>query len=190
MACGPCRTRRSCCCLRRRRSQDYGLEKVLTPAREPAGLKRAVRIRRALISRASLTKTLEASAVSIQNYDYGKVLGACCENVVRYVPIPLGIASPLKIDRVAFLLPMTTAEGTLVASASRGCKALNTGGGATTVLTQDAMTRGPAIDFPSAVVAADAEAWVASPAGPEALRAAFESPWRFARLTGTKTAMA
>jgi hypothetical protein len=42
----------------------------------------------------------------------------------------------------------------LVASTSRGCKALNAGGGVTTVLTRDAMTRGPAIDFPSIVSAA------------------------------------
>jgi len=44
---------------------------------------------------------------------------------------------------------MATAEGSLVASTARGCKALNLGGGVTTVLTRDAMTRGPAIDFPS-----------------------------------------
>jgi len=42
---------------------------------------------------------------------------------------------------------MATAEGTLVASTSQGCKALNAGGGVMTVLTQDAMTCGPAMDF-------------------------------------------
>jgi hydroxymethylglutaryl-CoA reductase len=60
---------------------------------------------------------------------------------------------------------MATAEGTLVASTSRGAKALNAGGGVTTVLTADAMTRGPAIDFPSIVEAARARAWIASPEG-------------------------
>ncbi|KAJ7098396.1 hydroxymethylglutaryl-coenzyme A reductase-domain-containing protein [Mycena epipterygia] len=168
----------------------YSLEKVLAPAQEPAGLERAVRVRRALVSRASLTQTLETSDIPFEHYDYAKVLGACCENVIGYVPIPLGIAGPLTIDGVSFHIPMATAEGTLVASASRGCKALNAGGGVTTVLTQDAMTRGPAIDFPSIVEAARAKAWIASPTGHDALKAAFESTSRFARLTGLKTAMA
>ena len=87
-------------------------------------------------------------------YDYSRVFGACCENVVGYIPIPLGIAGPLKIDGVNVHIPMATAEGTLVASASRGCKALNAGGGVTTVVHKDGMTRGPAIDFPSVVQAA------------------------------------
>ncbi|KAJ7115526.1 hydroxymethylglutaryl-coenzyme A reductase-domain-containing protein [Mycena crocata] len=168
----------------------YALEKVLAPAQEAAGLERAVRIRRALVSRASLTQTLEESNVPFERYDYAKVLGACCENVVGYIPIPLGIAGPLNIDGASFHIPMATAEGTLVASTSRGCKALNAGGGVTTVLTQDAMTRGPAIDFPSIVEAARAKAWIASPTGHGALKSAFESTSRFARLTSLKTAMA
>ncbi|KAK7038037.1 3-hydroxy-3-methylglutaryl coenzyme A reductase [Favolaschia claudopus] len=168
----------------------YALEKVLAPAQEPEGLERAVRVRRAIVSRASLTQTLETSLVPYETYDYGKVLGACCENVIGYIPIPLGIAGPLTIDGVSFHIPMATAEGTLVASTSRGAKALNAGGGVTTVLTADAMTRGPAIDFPSIVEAARARAWIASPEGHGALKSAFESTSRFARLTGLKTAMA
>ncbi|KAF7357002.1 3-hydroxy-3-methylglutaryl coenzyme A reductase [Mycena venus] len=168
----------------------YALEKVLAPAQEALGLERAVRVRRAVVSRASLTQTLETSDVPFEAYDYAKVLGACCENVVGYVPIPLGIAGPLTIDGVSFHIPMATAEGTLVASTSRGAKALNAGGGVTTVLTADAMTRGPAIDFPSIVEAARARAWIASPDGHGALKAAFESTSRFARLTSLKTAMA
>ncbi|KAF7305947.1 3-hydroxy-3-methylglutaryl coenzyme A reductase [Mycena chlorophos] len=168
----------------------YALEKVLAPAQELPGLERAVRVRRALISRASLTQTLETSDIPFETYDYSKVLGACCENVIGYVPLPLGIAGPLTIDGVSFHIPMATAEGTLVASTSRGCKALNAGGGVTTVLTQDGMTRGPAIDFPSIVEAARAKAWISSPEGHLALKTAFESTSRFARLTGLKTAIA
>lgn len=124
------------------------------------------------------------------NYDYSRVIGACCENVVGYIPIPLGIAGPLKIDGELYPIPMATAEGTLVASTSRGCKALNAGGGVTTVVTQDAMTRGPAIDFPSIVVAAQAKAWIDSPDGSAVLREAFESTSRFAKLRQLKCAMA
>ncbi|KAG7091853.1 hypothetical protein E1B28_008255 [Marasmius oreades] len=164
----------------------HSLEKVLGNAE----LERAVRIRRALISRASVTKTLEYADIPISNYDYSRVMGACCENVVGYIPLPLGIAGPLKIDGHSFPIPMATAEGTLVASTSRGCKALNAGGGVTTVLLKDAMTRGPAIDFPSIVVAAQAKAWIDSPEGYGAIKEAFESTSRFAKLSNLKTAMA
>jgi hydroxymethylglutaryl-CoA reductase (NADPH) len=124
------------------------------------------------------------------NYDYSRVLGACCENVVGYIPIPLGIAGPLKVDGVMYHIPMATAEGTLVASTSRGCKALNAGGGVRTVVTQDGMTRGPAIDFPSAIRAAAAKVWIDSAEGHEVLKAAFESTSRFAKLKSLKTALA
>ncbi|OAV99543.1 hypothetical protein PTTG_06102 [Puccinia triticina 1-1 BBBD Race 1] len=162
----------------------YALEKLLKD------FPRAVRIRRALISRASLTKTLETSVLPYLHYDYGLVMGQCCENVVGYMPIPVGIAGPLRIDGTAFPLPMATTEGALVASTSRGCKALNAGGGVTTVVTADAMTRGPALEFPDLLVAARAKAWVESEEGRAALKAAFDSTSRFARLISLKTALA
>ncbi|KIM42323.1 hypothetical protein M413DRAFT_70770 [Hebeloma cylindrosporum] len=164
----------------------YALEKVLGMNE----LERAVRIRRALISRASRTQTLESSDIPLTNYDYSRVLGACCENVVGYIPLPLGIAGPLNVDGNLYPIPMATAEGTLVASTSRGCKALNAGGGVTTVLTQDAMTRGPAIDFPTITMAADAKMWIDSEDGYATIKEAFESTSRFAKLKSLKTAMA
>ncbi|GJE93713.1 3-hydroxy-3-methylglutaryl-coenzyme A reductase [Phanerochaete sordida] len=162
----------------------YALEKML------GDFERAVTIRRALISRASNTKTLEHSDVPMTGYDYSRVMGACCENVIGYMPLPLGIAGPLKIDGVSFPIPMATAEGTLVASTSRGCKALNAGGGVTTVLTYDGMTRGPAIDFPNIVQAAAARAWIESTEGYAIIKEAFESTSRFAKLQNIKCAMA
>ncbi|KAK8846554.1 hydroxymethylglutaryl-CoA reductase (NADPH) [Kwoniella newhampshirensis] len=162
----------------------YALEKVLK------NLERAVRIRRAVISRVSLTRTLEASALPMADYDYKQIIGACCENVIGYMPIPVGIAGPLNIDGVTLHIPMATTEGTLVASTSRGCKALNAGGGVTTVLTHDAMTRGPAIDFPNITQACDARIWIDSKEGFGILKAAFDSTSRFARLQTLECALA
>ena len=162
----------------------YALEKALKD------LERAVRVRRAVISRTSLTQTLEASALPMADFDYKSIIGACCENVIGYMPLPVGIAGPLKIDGEMLHIPMATTEGTLVASTSRGCKALNSGGGVTTVLTHDAMTRGPAIDFPSIVMAADARIWIDSAEGFSTLKQSFDSTSRFARLQTLECALA
>ena len=137
-----------------------------------------------------MTKTLEHSDIPTANYDYSRVIGACCENVIGYMPIPLGIAGPLKVDGTLFPIPMATAEGTLVASTSRGCKALNAGGGVTTVIVYDAMTRGPAIDFPSIVEAAKAKRWIDHEEGYDVLKEAFQSTSRFAKLQSLKVAIA
>lgn len=162
----------------------YALEKQLK------NLDRAVRVRRAVVSRASLTQTLETSALPMNDYDYKSIIGACCENVIGYMPLPVGIAGPLNVDGQLLHIPMATTEGTLVASTSRGCKALNAGGGVTSVLTQDAMTRGPAIDFPTIKQASEAKIWIDSDDGFNTLRDAFNSTSRFARLQRLKTAMA
>ena len=137
-----------------------------------------------------MTKTLEHSDIPMTNYDYSRVIGACCENVIGYMPIPLGIAGPLKVDGSLFPIPMATAEGTLIASTSRGCKALNAGGGVTTVIVYDGMTRGPAIDFPSIVEAAKAKRWIDHEDGFDVLKEAFDSTSRFAKLQSLKVAMA
>lgn len=166
----------------------YALEKVM-----PSQMERAVEIRRAVISRAVKEQTgcsWEEAEIPYENYDYAKVLGACCENVVGYIPIPLGVAGPLVVDGKSTPIPMATAEGTLVASTSRGAKALNAGGGVTTVVTQDVMTRGPAIAFPSISSAAKAKAWLESEEGNAIVKEAFESTSRFARLQRLKSTMA
>jgi hydroxymethylglutaryl-CoA reductase (NADPH) len=141
-------------------------------------------------ARASNTQSFEDSDVPMNDYDYSKVIGACCENVVGFIPLPLGIAGPLNIDGVSYPIPMATAEGTLVASCSRGCKAINAGGGVATLVMQDGMTRGPAIDFPTAIRAAEAKVWIDSPEGYATLKAAFETTSRFARVKQLKTAIA
>ncbi|GBB85133.1 hypothetical protein RclHR1_01170017 [Rhizophagus clarus] len=161
----------------------YALEKVL------GDMERAVKIRRALISRASITKTLETSALPMKDYDYSKVMGACCENVIGYMQIPVGIAGPLNIDGESIHIPMATTEGCLVASTARGCKAINAGGGATTVITKDGMTRGPCVEFPNIKRANEAKIWIDNE-GNSIIKRAFDSTSRFARLIDIKATLA
>ncbi|KAI9037946.1 HMG-CoA reductase [Aspergillus affinis] len=155
---------------------------------------RAVKIRRGVVSRtratAAVTSSLEKSKLPYKDYNYGLVHGACCENVIGYLPLPLGVAGPLTIDGQSYFIPMATTEGVLVASASRGAKAINAGGGAVTVLTGDGMTRGPCVGFPTLKRAAEAKVWIDSEEGTSILTAAFNSTSRFARLQYLKTALA
>ena len=172
----------------RQKIPGYALEKVL------GDTTRAVKIRRAVISRGTLSSTtagrLEGSLLPYKNYDYNRVLGACCENVVGYLPLPLGLAGPLIVDGQQFYIPMATTEGVLVASTSRGCKAINSGGGATTILTGDGMTRGPCVSFPTLKQAGAAKLWLDSDQGQATIKKAFDSTSRFARLQTVKAALA
>jgi hydroxymethylglutaryl-CoA reductase (NADPH) len=166
----------------------YALERTL------GDTTRAVKIRRAIISRtpatAETTSLLETSLLPYEHYDFDRVLGACCENVIGYMPLPLGVAGPIVIDGQSFFLPMATTEGVLVASTNRGCKAINAGGGAVTVLTGDGMTRGPCIAFETLERAGAAKVWLDSEDGKRTMTKAFNSTSRFARLQSIKTALA
>ena len=81
--------------------------------------------RRQIIALKSESAAASMTSVPYENYDYSKVFGACCENVVGYVPVPLGIAGPLLVDGAYYQIPMATTEGTLIASTNRGCSALS-----------------------------------------------------------------
>lgn len=92
------------------------LEKVLYP-----DTGRAVKIRIAVIS-----KTLSATRASafqddghglpFGDYDWNRVYGKCCQNVIGYLPVPVGLARSLIIDGQEYSLPLATTEGALVAS--------------------------------------------------------------------------
>jgi hydroxymethylglutaryl-CoA reductase (NADPH) len=82
--------------------------------------------------------------------------------------LPLGFAGPLNFDNSLLPIPLSTTEGALVASVSRGCKAINVligiltlichlifqnsiarGNKLTVIVYADAMTRAPVLKFKS-----------------------------------------
>nr|CAD7407654.1 unnamed protein product [Timema poppensis] len=113
----------------------YQLEKAM------ANPERGVLIRRKIVGNAGNFVNALAD-LPYQNYDYSKVMGACCENVIGYMPVPVGLAGPLLLDGRLVYVPMATTEGCLVASTNRGSRALMKCG-VTSRIVADGMTRGP-----------------------------------------------
>ncbi|XP_017888223.1 3-hydroxy-3-methylglutaryl-coenzyme A reductase [Ceratina calcarata] len=153
----------------------YQLEKAV------GDMERGVGIRRLIVGEAG--KFLDNLCdLPYREYDYSKVLGSCCENVIGYVPVPVGIAGPLLVDGEFYHVPMATTEGCLVASTNRGSRALLKCG-VTSRVVADGMTRGPVVRFPNIVRASEAMAWMQEPDNFKEMKESFDLTSRFARLT-------
>ncbi|NXN26379.1 HMDH reductase, partial [Nycticryphes semicollaris] len=142
---------------------------------------RGVSIRRQMLSK-KLPEPSSLQYLPYRNYNYTLVMGACCENVIGYMPIPVGVAGPLFLDNKEFQVPMATTEGCLVASTNRGCRAICLGGGASSCILADGMTQGPVVRLPTACQAAEVKVWLESPEGFKIMKEAFDSTSRFAHL--------
>uniref|UniRef100_K7G1G9 3-hydroxy-3-methylglutaryl coenzyme A reductase n=1 Tax=Pelodiscus sinensis TaxID=13735 RepID=K7G1G9_PELSI len=142
---------------------------------------RGVSIRRQMLSQ-KLPEPSSLHYLPYRHYNYSLVMGACCENVIGYMPIPVGVAGPLFLDSKEFQVPMATTEGCLVASTNRGCRAICLGGGANSRILADGMTRGPVVRLPSACRSAEVKAWLENSKGFKIIKDAFDSTSRFARL--------
>lgn len=71
-----------------------------------------------------------------------------CENMIGVTQIPVGVAGPLLVSHTSFeskeyYVPLATTEGALVASVSRGCKAITESGGVNTDSLRIGASRGP-----------------------------------------------
>jgi hypothetical protein len=88
--------------------KDHQLEKVLEPHR-------AVTVRRlkfnALLENLGRGGDVLAELPHEHDLDYKRVLGANCEIVVGYVPIPVGMAGPVTLNGESVYIPMATTEG-------------------------------------------------------------------------------
>jgi hydroxymethylglutaryl-CoA reductase (NADPH) len=113
---------------------------------EYSTLEEAVKERRKYIE--SITEKTALRKLPYRGYPYEDVYKRCCENVIGYIPIPVGIAGPILLNNKEYYLPMATTEGTLVASTSRGAKAITESGGCYATIIKDSITRAPIIKCP------------------------------------------
>jgi NADP-dependent 3-hydroxy-3-methylglutaryl-CoA reductase len=88
------------------------------------------------------------------------------ENFAGSVEVPVGLAGPLLFTgdaaRGSLVAPLATTEGALVASASRGARAITAGGGVTTKVLSQRMTRAPAFEFADIAAAVRFTDWLRS----------------------------
>jgi hydroxymethylglutaryl-CoA reductase (NADPH) len=86
------------------------------------------------------------------------------ENFAGSVEVPVGLAGPLLFTgdaaRGSVVAPLATSEGALVASASRGARAITDGGGVTTKVLSQRMVRAPAFEFADIAAAARFTDWL------------------------------
>lgn len=147
--------------------------------RQLGDMERAVRLRRAVVEQRTGAEGV-LDELPYEHYDYARVHGQCCENVVGYVPIPVGVAGPLLVDGREYNVPMATTEGALIASVNRGSRALTMCGGVRTDVLQDGITRAPVVRVPSARVAAQIKRFCDEEF--DLIADAFASTSRFARV--------
>lgn len=86
------------------------------------------------------------------------------EHFTGVAQVPIGFAGPLTVNgehaKGDFLIPLATAEGTLVASYNRGIKLINACGGVTCSVVDDAMQRAPVFVMENAREAREFTKWV------------------------------
>lgn len=156
--------------------RSHALEKVLN---NPL---RGVEVRRKFVMKQSHVKNKNLDSVPYKDYDYEQVSGACAENVIGYMTIPLGVVGPILLDGEFYHIPMATTEGCLVASTNRGCNVLTAAGGVRSTLEDEGMTRAPILKFRDIKQAAEVKRWLETPDHFSEIKSKFDSTSRFARL--------
>ncbi len=120
----------------------------------------------ALVRRVYLERKLGISLSGIAStiLDFEELYGRNIENPIGAVQVPVGIVGPLRVEgeyaRGEFYVPLATTEGALIASISRGVKAVTLSGGARVRVVRDGMTRAPLLRVESVVEAVRLAEWV------------------------------
>eukprot|EP00924_Labyrinthula_sp_SR-Ha-C_P007387 maker-scaffold_24-snap-gene-1.28-mRNA-1 protein AED:0.04 eAED:0.04 QI:0/0/0.5/1/0/0/2/66/465 len=161
-----------------------------------AGPSSAVTIRRSLLAQMSpnassaLQNLPETGADFDTQQFYEQIHNVNAENVVSFLPIPIGVAGPLVLDDKEVYVPLATTEGALIASINRGMSAIRKSGGCTSRVFRNGMTRAPVMEFEDVSKAVEFSQWAESEDGIEKLSRIFEKTTRFGKIKGIKCALA
>jgi hydroxymethylglutaryl-CoA reductase (NADPH) len=121
-----------------------------------------------------LEKELNIKLDNIGSFSFPEetAVGRNIENLIGATQIPLGIAGPLAIKNLKlkiahpssggknYFIPLATTEGALVASVSRGCKAVTEAGGAEVFVEEVGITRGPVFKLKDLRAAMKTKIWI------------------------------
>uniref|UniRef100_A0A7S2I0H4 3-hydroxy-3-methylglutaryl coenzyme A reductase n=1 Tax=Haptolina brevifila TaxID=156173 RepID=A0A7S2I0H4_9EUKA len=163
---------------------------------ELGNAERAVRVRRTYFEATSAASDMPIGFGGLpldgieSNDFYESVVGTNCENVIGYVPIPVGMVGPLVLDGQTLHVPLATTEGALVASTNRGARAISAAGGAVSALLNDGMTRAPLLACVDLPQAAALKAFCEDPVKLAELQQVFSTTSRFGKLIDIKVAIA
>ncbi|CAJ0947044.1 unnamed protein product, partial [Mesorhabditis belari] len=142
---------------------------------------RAVAIRREFVAPKLLNN------LPYKGYNYDMVMNSCCENVIGFMPIPMGTAGPLKINCRNVFVPMATTEGALIASTNRGCSAIFKAGGVTSRVFDDKMTRAPVVQMRCLDDCLKLKSWISIEENFQKIKKEFDQTSRFANLLKIET---
>ena len=101
------------------------------------------------------------AAVPLEGYPYEKIYKKNCENVIGYLPVPVGIVGPIRIDDASHHVPFATTEGALISSINRGAKALTVSGGVETMIERVGISRAPILECKDLSTVREVLAWLA-----------------------------
>ena len=122
---------------------------------------KAADIRRKFIEKQSNTKLEHIGSYSIDMTETSK---KNIENAIGTIQVPVGVVGPLKIytedETIETYVPMATTEGALLASVNRGCSAIRKADNCHVSITNNQMTRAPAIKTNSVADAKKLKNWI------------------------------
>lgn len=143
----------------------------------------AVMIRRYALEESSGFNFDHIQNFSIDVEDAGK---KNIENMIGAIQIPLGVASPLKVNgefsEGIFHIPLATTEGALVASVNRGCSVITRSGGANVRIFRDLMTRAPVFRLENVLKSKEFADWLQNPAVLSRMKTKASETTRFGEL--------
>lgn len=147
---------------------------------------RAIHLRRCHLC---TSENLVLSNLPYESYDYSLVYRACCENIVGYIPIPIGFAGPLIVNGKKYMIPLATTEGALIASINRGCKTLTDAKGVLCKVYADGMTRAPVLKFKTIMEALEVKEWLEDSQHFKIVKETFDATSNYCRLKSINLAL-